>query len=370
MSHTRITHHLRESSLFEGLTEAEVDALAGRFEIVVLDQGERVCVEGAAGGALWVLERGRLRVHKAVSEGREETLAVLDPGAVLGEVAALDGRACSATVTVLEPGAVLFRLDRPVIEGLRASMALPIYKVLRNTTSTLCARIRQTNARMRSLQARSTESPSPAAPRPRPRRRAAEDIVAVGWESADERDTLSFLSRIPRLGGMTRGDLAGLEQILVRREVPHGEVICREGDTAECLFIIELGVVEVGKAFAGGLTAPLTSLRAGSMFGEVSLVDSGLRSATCVARGPVSLLTLPREDFEALWQASDPMALRFVEAIGLDLSLRLRAVDEQFAALFQGMPVPPSPTAVESDATDLSTIHPDDLLDVLRTLFD
>ena len=61
-----------------------------------------------------MIVRGSLRVHR---DG--ETLAVLGPGATVGELAALVPEPRAATVIALEPS-MLLRIDKPLLDDLLA----------------------------------------------------------------------------------------------------------------------------------------------------------------------------------------------------------------------------------------------------------
>ncbi|WP_327089011.1 Crp/Fnr family transcriptional regulator [Nonomuraea sp. NBC_01738] len=67
------------------------------------DRGDSVMGEGDRGGWALVLMEGRVKVSSHTSSGTEVVLAVRGPGALLGEMSAIDGSPRSATVTALEP---------------------------------------------------------------------------------------------------------------------------------------------------------------------------------------------------------------------------------------------------------------------------
>jgi CRP-like cAMP-binding protein len=93
---------LRISSLFEGLSDADLEVIADWFEVRSVSDGTRLIGEGASGYSFFVLVEGSASV---ASEGTE--LATLGPGDFFGEVAILgDGRR-SATVTTTSPAKVL-----------------------------------------------------------------------------------------------------------------------------------------------------------------------------------------------------------------------------------------------------------------------
>jgi CRP-like cAMP-binding protein len=100
--------------LFAEVPGRTLAAVARRAVEVEVPEGAPVIVEGAIDDHLFAVVRGRLRVHQG-----ERTLASLDAGATVGELAALVPEPRSASVTALEP-ALLLRIDRAVLDELLA----------------------------------------------------------------------------------------------------------------------------------------------------------------------------------------------------------------------------------------------------------
>jgi CRP-like cAMP-binding protein len=98
--------------------------------------------------------------------------------------------------------------------------------------------------------------------------------------------------------------------------------IVRAGDTADSLYIVLDGSVSVRRP---GL--PALTLGMGSVFGEMALLDSGPRSATVIADGPVTCLAMAQSRFLKTLRTEPAIAL----AVLKELAARLRAV--QTAAL-------------------------------------
>jgi CRP-like cAMP-binding protein len=103
---------LQRVALFAEVPGRTLAAVVQRAIEVEAPEGTTVIVEGAVDDHLFALVRGRLRVHQG-----EQTLAVLDAGATVGELAALVPEPRSASVTVLEP-AMLLRIDKAVLDEL------------------------------------------------------------------------------------------------------------------------------------------------------------------------------------------------------------------------------------------------------------
>jgi CRP/FNR family transcriptional regulator, cyclic AMP receptor protein len=103
---------LHRAALFADVPGRTLAAVAQRAIEVEAPAGTIVIAEGAVDDHLFALVHGRLRVHQG-----EQTLAVLDAGASVGELAALVPEPRSASVTALEP-AMLLRIDKAVLDEL------------------------------------------------------------------------------------------------------------------------------------------------------------------------------------------------------------------------------------------------------------
>lgn len=75
------------------------------------------------------------------------------------------------------------------------------------------------------------------------------------------------------------------------QEFKDGEIIVREGEQAQDMFVIRSGRVEIFRS-VGGHDVRLSILERGSFFGEMSLLEGLPRSATARAIGDTSLLVL------------------------------------------------------------------------------
>ena len=67
----------------------------------VLKAAEVLFAAGDAGDGCYLLDRGLLKVTLTSSRGEERTIAILGPGAVVGELSMIDGRPRSASVFAL-----------------------------------------------------------------------------------------------------------------------------------------------------------------------------------------------------------------------------------------------------------------------------
>jgi NADH dehydrogenase len=101
----------------------------------------------------------------------------------------------------------------------------------------------------------------------------------------------------------------------VRREYfEPGQVIFREGDRGDWLYVITEGEVEVLKTVPGGGEQPVRRLGVGECFGEIALVSDMARSATVRAISATNVLAVDREAFQAMFATLPPLK-GFVEQL-------------------------------------------------------
>lgn len=97
------------------LTEEEATDLRNRGRVRAWRRGEVVFQEHDRSSWVLVLLSGRVKISTTTAGGGEAVLAVRSPGALVGELSAIDGEPRSATVTALEDVTALVVL-RPAFE--------------------------------------------------------------------------------------------------------------------------------------------------------------------------------------------------------------------------------------------------------------
>jgi CRP-like cAMP-binding protein len=130
-------------------------------------------------------------------------------------------------------------------------------------------------------------------------------------------EALRQISFFSELSDFDLGQIAGItEQKSYRR----GEAIIEERTAAERFFIIMRGKIEISKRFEDGEQFVLAVHSDGEFFGEMALLDQGLRSATVRAVEPTTVLEITRPNFETLLYKAPLLAFRILR----ELSSRLR----------------------------------------------
>ena len=145
-------------------------------------------------------------------------------------------------------------------------------------------------------------------------------------------DTL-FLTRSPLFRNLDEAERAQILMIGQVRQVPAGEVIFREGDAGDGLFIVLKGSVRISKRSATGEEA-LAVLEPPAFFGEMALIDLAARAADAIANEPSELFFIPLQDLRSLIEVQHKIALKLLYALCEVLAQRLRETNERYMSIF------------------------------------
>ncbi|MBI3885929.1 MAG: cyclic nucleotide-binding domain-containing protein [Opitutae bacterium] len=142
----------------------------------------------------------------------------------------------------------------------------------------------------------------------------------------------NFLHRLPVMAGLSEAALQFLGGFAVEENHAAGAAIVREGDPGDRVFFICEGRVQVVKDHGAAAPVVLAEMGPGDYFGEMSLVESFVRSASVVALEPVRGFTLKGANFYKLYRAQPDQYGIVILNIARDLARRLRRLDERFVA--------------------------------------
>jgi len=93
-----------------------------------------------------------------------------------------------------------------------------------------------------------------------------------------------------------------------------GTAVVRQGEMADCLYIVHSGELRAVLAGEGARPVELNTLRAGEFFGELML-SGGLRAATVEVTVRAQLTRVPRAAVEQLLTARPDLALHLVHSL-------------------------------------------------------
>ena len=133
-----------------------------------------------------------------------------------------------------------------------------------------------------------------------------------------------FLSRVSLFSLTNKSDLERIAKLANRHTFNTGDVIIKEGEPDNRLFIIVRGEVEVVKGMGEEKERRLGTLGPLSYFGEMALVDDLVRSASVVAKKKTEALSLHQETFRQEVERSPAIAFELLHL----LSRRIRALEK------------------------------------------
>lgn len=124
-------------------------------------------------------------------------------------------------------------------------------------------------------------------------------------------------------------------------EYKAGEIVFKENSSSKELYVITQGEVEivinsVSSPADDNVGTTIAKLRRGQSFGEVALVDGGLRSATARASlgGGIRLLVISRDKLIMLCETYPQLGYRLMYNLAADLAMKIRNTDLQIQEKF------------------------------------
>ena len=110
------------------------------------------------------------------------------------------------------------------------------------------------------------------------------------------------------------------------KEYADREVVCRQGETGNCMFVVLAGRLSVVREDADR-EVTVGELQGGDVFGEMAIVDQGPRSATVRAKGNARVLTLDKRAFLKKVREDPSLAFRIIQ----QMSGRIRYLNDELS---------------------------------------
>ena len=119
---------------------------------------------------------------------------------------------------------------------------------------------------------------------------------------------LAALNRIDLFTDLTETERRTIAERLTYSPVAQGEIITRQGNVAHWLYILTAGEADIVIETEGSERRFVSTLGAGSFFGEAGLLTGAPRSSTVVARSNVECYRLDKASFEAVLKSRPEIA--------------------------------------------------------------
>ena len=127
-----------KAPMFRGMSEAETADLTSRLRSFDFSRGEILFREGEPGDRLYIIGSGKIKLGRRAADGRENLLAVLGPGEMLGEMTLFDPGARTATATAVAETTVYELSHGDLVEWIKVHPAVATHLL-----ASLAARLRR-----------------------------------------------------------------------------------------------------------------------------------------------------------------------------------------------------------------------------------
>ena len=122
--------------------------------------------------------------------------------------------------------------------------------------------------------------------------------------------TVEALARIPLFSDLAPEELEEVGKVVRRQHVGPADVVVREGDDGDCVFLIVSGLLKATVQDGEGGHTTLSTMGSGELFGEIAAVDGQPRSATVTSLTATDLLAIDRFSFLRLVRSQPRFGMR------------------------------------------------------------
>lgn len=253
---------LERVPLLDDLSEKMAARVVKEALILSFPAGETICRQGEYEDVFYLILSGEVEVSTSTPKRGRMVLGILGAGDFFGEMGPLSGQPRTATVTARE---------RTIVLAFPREIFLALHKG--------DSRLKQ-----------------------------AIDRKYI------ERSLRTHLRQVSIFSGLSDPELNALAGRIQLRSFKKGEVIIRQGEEGDSLYLVRSGFVKVS---LGELPREkiLTYLREGSYFGETALIRREKRNANVVAMTPVEAVQIFQADVEQLLAQNPQIAEAFQRAI-------------------------------------------------------
>ncbi|NJN05587.1 MAG: cyclic nucleotide-binding domain-containing protein [Rhodobacteraceae bacterium] len=126
--------------------------------------------------------------------------------------------------------------------------------------------------------------------------------------------------------GLLSAELRMLEQTSHLLRFQPGDVIFKEGDRGDGLYIVDEGAVQISVVVGENQRRQLALIGPGDFFGEMAVLESEPRSASAIATQPSVVRFIPSEEMFKVLEHAPKVAVSLLR----EVSQRLRDFDDQF----------------------------------------
>lgn len=315
-----IENVLRRWEAFSHFTDEQLVQLAGCAARHRFPAGSFIVREGEETQDAYLIESGSVRIQRKTPYGHF-SLAALDTGSIFGETSFVDGipRSGDAVTTA---DSELVTLDHAALAALMDGdqrFKLALYWAF---WKSLSSKLRQTNANLTHF---FSGSGTPA----------SVQAAAKGEPPGEVRVDLASKRRLFQEQKLSSLEINFLTSLSKERKYGSSQVIFREGEMGNEMYVVLEGRVMISKYIPGAGEEALAFLERGGYFGEMALIDHEPRSADAKAHeGGAVVLAISREVLEGILDIHKISSIRLLTILCNLVASRLRELDDKIIGWF------------------------------------
>ncbi len=126
---------------------------------------------------------------------------------------------------------------------------------------------------------------------------------------------VEFLESIPYYSGLSLAELNAIRKFFFSKTIDRGEILLREGESAEVLYFVVVGAVKVFKTSAEGKEQILNIVRPEEFFNDVSIFGDGQNLANAQAMTPVVLFGINKDDLKVILRDYPAVAMNVIKVL-------------------------------------------------------
>ncbi len=143
---------------------------------------------------------------------------------------------------------------------------------------------------------------------------------------SDVKKQVEFLRHVPLFTGLNDRQLKSIAKILTIRDYRNGDAIISQGKGGQGLFIISKGSAQAVRKQEDGAEVEVNQFGPSDFFGELALLDAGVRTASVIATSDVECLILTRLDFEGVLRGDPEMSIVILQELARRFRRALEAL--------------------------------------------
>ena len=317
------TELLRTVPLLGDLNESELQQIVAFFTIITLRAGQTLYTEGSPATCACFVVDGELDAFAKLPGGGEAMVGTIMPGAIIGEMALLDGGPRTASVRA--------RTDLKAVEVSAAffqaslgQMDLPAYKILRRVIRGLTDRLSEVRDKIilqMEQQALEGASVTMTATLPIP-------------GAPHQSESFDYLPFLPHLPFFRRFHASEIDRLLTLGKIIERPKQCQlyqEGAPAKFTYLVIRGSVDC-TVWRGG-KMQLSVIGPGRICGANEMISGRDHQNSAGTRTRSLLIALDHTAFERLFTGDTTECLKFQNAIGVSQIRDLKSANNLLALL-------------------------------------